>query len=134
MRFFKPTLLALTCIPFFGQVYAQSDLDRQLADWDAIPVRQDLEVYCSRSLKYAESIIALKNKDQNILPALRWAEAEAEREAPMVPSEPMMAIGTMRILLNLIQRSYADQPIYSKISGGFPQWVHKSCLKGKSLN
>lgn len=45
----------------------------------------------------------------------------------------MIQLGTNLELMHLIQRAYYDVPIYNMIPGGFPQWVYRSCLKGKPL-
>jgi hypothetical protein len=108
--------------------------DQGVRDWEALPEDPAMREVCSTDLKYSTEIEMLEARGATIVPLLRWAEQQSEITAKNDPSDQVMPIGTELVLMHLIQRSIFDRPIYSQIRGGFPQWIYRSCLKGKPID
>ena len=116
-----------------GGVEAQSS-DDQLAQWIRKPEDPGMRDPCLPSLRSASALADLKAHGASSVEMMRWAEREAERLSAKWPNDPSIPVGMNEVLLHLIRRSQFDQPIYEKIPGGFPQWVFRSCLKGRPLD
>jgi hypothetical protein len=127
-------LLILMALPALGRsaCAAKSDTDGTPEEWAAIPEDPAMRPYCENSLKYSSNIAAMKMQGASLAILLRWAEQVSEKVGTEFPADPLLPIGTDLVIIRLIQRSYLDEQIYRRIPGGFPQWVYRSCLKGKS--
>jgi hypothetical protein len=127
-RIFGVSIALSLTVPAFAQI------PDYVSQWQAIPENPSMQTVCSTSLRYASALTALRNRGANLASLLRWAEQESERSAQDSPADPLLPIGTQLMLTKLIQQSYLAVPLYSQIAGGFPQWVYKSCLKGKPVD
>jgi hypothetical protein len=107
-------------------------LDEQVQQWQQMPENPAMRDVCANDLRWSTEIANRKNHGATVVMLLRWAEQESENVAKQT-TDQLMPIGAEMILMNYIQRSFLDKEIYSKISGGFPQWAYRSCLKGKPL-
>jgi invasion protein IalB len=133
MRYFLVCFLAVS-LASMAQAQPAPSLDQLMQKWNAEPEDPAMREVCSNNLKYSTEIMQARAKGATVAMLLRWAEKEAEKTTEQVPNEPLIAVGTEMVLMRLIQRSYLDAPIYSKVPGGFPQWAYRSCLKGHSLD
>jgi hypothetical protein len=145
MRFslFLLCLIAGLCgvgAPAYQAAADDTSLARGLQTWEAVPEDPGMRTVCSTELRYATTISAIlaasKSKPpgvSTVVALLRGAEHEAEQTASEVPTDPLLAVGTEVMWMNLISHAWWDGPIYQQIPGGFPQWAFRSCLKGKSL-
>ena len=121
---------------FFSEIsYAQpiQYRDPALAEWEALPEKPALRDVCFTSLRYANAIQGLKNRGATVVSLIQWSAEEAVKSANDLPSEPLFPIGVQLTLTRLIQVSYLSRPIYENVAGGFPQWVYRSCLKGRPV-
>jgi hypothetical protein len=109
-------------------------LETLMREWEALPEDPNMREACSNQLRYSTKIAALKSGGATLATIMRWAEQESERSGAALPSEPLLPIGTQMILIKLIREAYIDAPVYEKVAGGFPQWVYRSCLKGRPID
>jgi len=117
-------------------------LDQLIRDWEALPENLDMREVCSNELRYSTEIVNLKSHGATVITLLRWAEQESGKAAAQVQDKTLTgglsiqdaaAYGTEKNLMEMIIASNSEQPIYSKVRGGFPQWAYRSCLKDKPI-
>ncbi len=107
-------------------------LDEQLQQWQQMPEDPGMKEVCVNDLRWSTEIANRRAHGATVIMLIRWAEQEAEVTAKH-GGDQFLPVGTERILLEYIERSYFDYDIYKKIPGGFVRWVYGSCLKGEPL-